>query len=280
MKARNYPGPGGGGSSLPSEVSGIAQGTLNVNTPADTKLKCGAGGLVYYIAGTRYTITQAAFAAGIPAMPASPAATKTRVDILVIDSTGTLTWTSGAEVVGRACAMPATPANKLRLAAIDRVAGDTVILDYDNVAAAAALPTEAFLFNVNHVNVDKYWRVAEPTQNIGANLVAVVGSYLPMYLEADAQVEVSFFADHEYQGGANAGFKLSTSLDGVAFPLGGNRDHYAVNQGPLGNAYDSMAGADHQLDGGAHSVEGNASWDGVNGSAVGRCLIRANVVKR
>lgn len=81
------------------------------------------GGTVY-VAGTKVN-----FAGGMTPAVAAPASNP-RIDVLTIDSSGTLAWTTGAE--NASPVVPTYPINKVPIVELWNVVGETILEDNDN----------------------------------------------------------------------------------------------------------------------------------------------------
>ncbi|CCD89858.1 protein of unknown function [Bradyrhizobium sp. ORS 285] len=98
--------------------------------------------------------TEVKYAGGSTPTVTAPS-TNPRIDVLTIDSSGTLAWTTGVE--NASPAVPAYPANKVPLCEIYNVVGETKILDNDNQSTSQAYiqydvrPMIAYPFNPGSV---------------------------------------------------------------------------------------------------------------------------------
>jgi len=78
----------------------------------------------FYLAGTRYLFT----GGSTPTVTAP--ASHPRIDVLTIDTSGTLAWTTGSENVSPVA--PTYPANKIPICELYNVVGETALYDYEN----------------------------------------------------------------------------------------------------------------------------------------------------
>lgn len=109
----------------------------------------------YYINGTRYLFT----GGSTPTVTAP--SSHPRIDVLTIDTSGTLAWTTGAENVSPTA--PTYPANKLAICELYNVVGETALYDNENQQAA-----QGYILND-----------VRPSVTAGPNLGAIPDDLLP-----------------------------------------------------------------------------------------------------
>lgn len=119
--------------SLNKNVNGIAGGLTSFNitgitvtsgtwTAQTMQLYVEDG--TYFLAGTRYLFN------GGSAPTVTAPVSHPRIDILSLDTSGTLSWTTGTESVTPSA--PAYPANKIPICELYNVVGETALYDYEN----------------------------------------------------------------------------------------------------------------------------------------------------
>jgi hypothetical protein len=118
-----------------------------------------------YVNGTRVL-----FSGGITPTVTAPS-TNPRIDVLTIDNTGTLAWTTGTENASPTA--PTYPANKAAICELFNVVGETQLHDFDNQASG-----QGYVFNdvrsflstgVNFAAIpDTLLPAADGTYNLGS----------------------------------------------------------------------------------------------------------------
>lgn len=131
-------------------------------------VKVAAG--IYWLGPSKYT-----YAGGDSGSFSAPS-THPRIDILTIDSTGTLAITQGSESVSPTA--PTYPANKLVICEVYNVVGETIIYDNANQAGGQGYITDArpFLQTPNPSNTDLVAQMKETlyTNNTGRPQIHVL----------------------------------------------------------------------------------------------------------
>jgi hypothetical protein len=120
---------------------------------------------VTYVSGTRVIF------AGGPTPAVTAPTSHPRIDVLTIDSSGTLAWTTGTENVSPSA--PAYPANKVPLCELFNVVGETTLNDFENQQSGQGYvynDVRAFLqlpFNPGAIAADLI-PDADGTRNLGS----------------------------------------------------------------------------------------------------------------